>query len=222
MPKQVALLIETTSVYGRDLLTGVLRYVRGEADWSINFEQGDLSNRTPGWMRNRRGDGIISRLTNRDLTETARRSDVRVVDLTDRNEDSPLPTMRSDEAAIGRMAAEHLLERGFRSFVFCGVKNETWSERREVAFVEVISRRGGTSQTRRDAWYNQATEAYDRRQERLAEWIRSLETPAGILGVQRRARPSRVGWNAISGPTSAAARRRKSAAARFQRRASCC
>jgi LacI family transcriptional regulator len=40
----------------------------------------------------------------------------------------------SDHAAIGRMGAAHLLERGFRQFAFCGFTNEHWAKQRLEGF----------------------------------------------------------------------------------------
>ncbi len=49
---------------------------------------------------------------------------VPLVEVTDRHRDSKLPLVRSDDAAIGRMGAEHLLERGFQRFGFCGFRGK--------------------------------------------------------------------------------------------------
>ena len=40
------------------------------------------------------------------------------------------------------MAADHLLERGFRRFSFCGYPGENWSRRREEGFVERLREAG--------------------------------------------------------------------------------
>lgn len=56
------------------------------------------------------------------------------VELTDRHaENHEFVTLRSDDGAIGRVGAAHLMERGFRNFGFCGFEMEAWSDRREAA-----------------------------------------------------------------------------------------
>jgi LacI family transcriptional regulator len=40
---------------------------------------------------------------------------------------SEIPWVETDDAAIARMAAEHLLERGFKHFAFCGDRRYNWS-----------------------------------------------------------------------------------------------
>lgn len=138
MKRHVALIVETSSVYGRDLLSGIVRFMRMHDDWSVFLEQRDLWKKPPAWLNEWQGDGIISRATTPKLLEAVSRTDVPLVEVTDRRGDTDWPQVRSDDAAIGRMAAAHLLERGFRRFGFCGFKGEAWSRRREGAFVKTI------------------------------------------------------------------------------------
>jgi len=43
-----------------------------------------------------------------------------MVEVTDRQEEVERPQVRSDDHEIGRIGEEHLLERGFKRFGFCG------------------------------------------------------------------------------------------------------
>jgi LacI family transcriptional regulator len=49
-----------------------------------------------------------------------------------------IPWVETDDAAIARMAAEHLLERGFKHFAFCGDRRYNWSNWRSEAFVGYV------------------------------------------------------------------------------------
>jgi LacI family transcriptional regulator len=51
----VALIVETSSAYGRLVLRGITRYVRSHHPWSIFLEQRALTTRPPGWLRGWRG-----------------------------------------------------------------------------------------------------------------------------------------------------------------------
>ena len=59
--RRVALLIETSRTYGRDLLHGVKRYAQEHGPWSLFVEVRDLETRPPVWLRNWDGDGILTR-----------------------------------------------------------------------------------------------------------------------------------------------------------------
>ena len=54
--RRVALLIETSRTYGRDLLRGVKRYTQEHCPWSLFVEVRDLETRPPVWLRNWDGD----------------------------------------------------------------------------------------------------------------------------------------------------------------------
>lgn len=114
MKRHVALIVETSSIYGRDLLSGIVRFMRMHDEWAVFLEQRDLWKKPPAWLNDWRGDGIISRATTPGLLEAVTRTGVPLVEVTDRRGDSGLPQVRSDDAAIGRMGADHLLERGFQ------------------------------------------------------------------------------------------------------------
>ncbi len=63
MKRHVALIIETSSGYGRDLMSGIVKYMRMHVEWSIFVEQRDLRLQPPFWLNKWQGDGIISRST---------------------------------------------------------------------------------------------------------------------------------------------------------------
>src|SRR5688500_16466805 len=114
----VALVVETATIYGRRLLQGVTRYLRAHPTWSVFLEQHDLDAAPPRWLRTWRGDGVISRATSRALANAVRRGRLAAVDLSDRQGPFGLPRINSDDPAIGRLAADHLRERGLQSFAF--------------------------------------------------------------------------------------------------------
>jgi hypothetical protein len=112
---QVALIIETSVIYGRRILAGVARYLRTHHRWSVFIEQHELGTPPPAWLTSGHWDGILSRPTDHVMARLFRQMKVPVVDLNDLYENLDLPWVGSDHAAIGRMGAAHLLERGFRS-----------------------------------------------------------------------------------------------------------
>jgi LacI family transcriptional regulator len=95
-------------------------------------------------------------------------------------------TLRSDDEAIGRIGAEHLLERGFRNFGFIGFEMEAWSDRRETAFVDRLDRESLGCSVFKSGWYGSShssasAKTLENDQRRLADWIESLPKPVGIM-----------------------------------------
>lgn len=95
-----------------------------------------------------------------------------------------LANVVTDSAAIGRMAAEHLLACGFRYFAFCGVKETTleqtvWSRLREESFSRRIGEAGFKCHSYNASLFCDG----DIWQERLAmsRWLLSLPRPVGLM-----------------------------------------
>ncbi|MFN7293115.1 MAG: substrate-binding domain-containing protein [Pirellula sp.] len=179
--RRVVLLVETSTSYGRSLLSGIVRFVRMHDEWSLYLEQRDLTASPPSWLSDWRGDGIISRVTTPGLIETVAKTGVPVVDLTDRYCRSGLPLVRTDDQLVGRMAAEHLMERGFKRFGFVGFPHEAWSARRLNGFQNYLAEHGHTCSIHNSVWLDQHQSTWDTERDRLADWVRTLEMPCGIM-----------------------------------------
>jgi LacI family transcriptional regulator len=82
--------------------------------------------------------------------------------------------------AVGRVAAEHFLERGFTRFAFCGFDHMYWSRVRQEGFVRRL-----TKERFRVHLYGppgpSASVPWEAEQALIAEWLRSLPKPIGLL-----------------------------------------
>ncbi|MEM9645494.1 MAG: DNA-binding transcriptional regulator [Planctomycetota bacterium] len=182
MKRHVALIVETSSVYGRDLLSGIVRFMRMHDQWSVFLEQRDLWKQPPSWLNDWHGDGIISRATTPRLLEAIASTGVPLVEVTDRRGESELPQIRSDDSAIGRTGAEHLIERGFKRFGFCGFKGEAWSKRREEAFVSAVNAKSVSECSRfNSAWHGPSARTWEAEQESIVTWLRQFVPPFAIM-----------------------------------------
>jgi LacI family transcriptional regulator len=178
---RVALIIETSSSYGRRILRGIRRYTRTHQSWSIFLEQRTLTSKLPEWLEDWDGDGIISRTTTKALFDAVSRSKIPLIDLTDRHGTFGLPQVWSDDASIARMGAEHLIERGFRNFAFCGFTRESWSMRRLAEFVSVVEGTGSVCRVYESPWFGRDAHPWEQEQQQIMAWLSSLPRPAGIM-----------------------------------------
>ena len=182
MKRHVALIIETSSNYGRDLLAGIVRYMRMHDRWSVFLEQRDLFKQPPRWLNKWQGDGIISRATTPRLLDAISDTGVPFVELTDRKGDVEFSQIRSDDAAIGKMGAEHLLERGFKRFGYCGYKGEAWSKRREESFVKTIGQKSsGSCSLYNSTWQGRGARNWEDEQRCIIEWLQTLTPPFAVM-----------------------------------------
>lgn len=178
--RQVALFVETSLASGRDILRGLARYVREHEPWSLYHEPRSLEDSPPRWLRRWQGHGIIARLQNKAMVEAVRQAGVPVVDVLG-VVPNQFPLVHVDDAAIARMAAEHLLERGFRHFGFLGIAGENWSLRRRDTFVESV-RHAGCSASVYDLPRHAAdSSSWETVEDDLAAWVKHLPKPAGVM-----------------------------------------
>ncbi len=127
-----------------------------------------------------RYDGIIAR-AGRALARYARRAGIPAVNVWVNSPDRSLPRVVPDQVEAGRMAAAHLLDRGFRRFGFLGRRNDQNSRLLFEGFRSTVETAGGNCRrllVQREA---RSAERWHRFQSRLAAWIRSWTPPAGIL-----------------------------------------
>ncbi|MEW4490185.1 DNA-binding transcriptional regulator [Thalassoglobus sp. JC818] len=155
--------------------------MRKHDEWSVFLEQRDLSSDPPLWLNHWNGDGILSRATTSRLADAVAAKGIPLVELTDRREDLGFCHVWSDDAKIGKLAAEHLLDRGFRHLAFCGFSGEAWSERRQNAYENTVRQKLGDSAVYNSTWFGTAARPWEEEQEHLSRWINELEKPVGIF-----------------------------------------
>ena len=185
IPK-VALLVETSRGFGRELLHGIARYARIHGPWSFHITPGDFEQALPK-MKQWDGTGIIARIPTERVAKAILEAKVPTiaVGLTDEqkrpnNPLSQLSELSSDANEVARLAAAHLLERQLRHFAYVGVEDRDWSQRRERAFREQLTAAGFQPHVYRQP-AKPRDRVWEREQEVLAEWIRSLPTPLGLF-----------------------------------------
>jgi LacI family transcriptional regulator len=185
--RQVGLLIEASRAYGRGLLGGISRYVREHRNWSVQYEEWTWGNPPPLWLKNWRGDGIIVRMESQAMASALERLDVPKVDLRGSIPRLGLPLIDTDDRRVAILAAEHLIERGFRHFAFCGFVGANYSDKRSRWFAEYVHRRGFPcdSFTPSIPHSSKATLQLERPNQQfdreLVAWLARLPKPVGIM-----------------------------------------
>lgn len=185
-PRRVALLLETSREVGRGILRGVLRYERLHGPWGLHVMPGDLDQRLP--MLSRWGaTGIIARISSPKIAQEILDSNLPTiaVDLGEEQlrPDNPLSQLSElyvDSYAVGRMAAEHLLERRLPYYAYVReIQNVLWSQRRERGYCERVAEAGLSC-----AIYTQPPRRlrdWGYEQRRLGDWLRALPKPVGLM-----------------------------------------
>ncbi|HEY1122183.1 MAG TPA: XylR family transcriptional regulator, partial [Haloferula sp.] len=141
--RHVAVIVETSTQYGRNLIRGIARYGRLH-DWQIHFEYRGKTAAEPDWLADFKGDGVITTSPDQKHSRALRKDGMPVFDLQSTLLDPAGEHLivDSDHRAVGKMAAEHFIEKGHRNFAFLGYSDHNVSREREVGFTEALSARG--------------------------------------------------------------------------------
>jgi LacI family transcriptional regulator len=183
---KVALLVETSRGYGRALLRGIVRYSRLHGPWGFYVTPGDFEQVLPR-MRSWGGTGIIARIETPEVARAILDSglptialDLSEIQLQPDHPLSLLSEVASDSRGAARLAAEHLLERGFGHYAFVGVADRVWSQRRERSFCARVRQAGFSAQV----YYPPRLirdRVWEREEPILARWLRGLPVPIGLM-----------------------------------------
>jgi LacI family transcriptional regulator len=181
---RVALLIETSNRYGRDLLHGVHDWVAAHADWSMRLTEQSRHARLPDWLREWDGDGVIARVDSAAAAATLRARPFPVVDVSAERPRSEFPRVGIDNVAVARAAFEHLQAKKIPHLAYCGDPRFLWSRERGRAFLDLLRRAG------RKGAAHALTRAHPAESEEgmreLTAWIAALPKPVGIFACYDR------------------------------------
>jgi len=177
----VALLIETSRTYGRDLLRGVKRYITEHGPWSVYMELRALDSKVPPWLKHWRGDGILTRSGSQAMVDAVCETGAPTVEMRATRLRHNFPFIGIDNRAMGQMVAEHLLERGFRRFGVYEIDIEGYFEERRDNFIETLRAAGYPCSVFHAQGHRERPAEWEKQQDHLARWVAGLEKPVGLL-----------------------------------------
>jgi LacI family transcriptional regulator len=183
MPEQrgVALLIEMSNAHSRGILHGIRSYIREHEPWMIRFSEQGRGSVAPRWLGRWQGDGIIARITDTRIAAAVAQKRLPVVDVGNVGLAPLLPSVETDNEAIARLAAEHLLGRGLKHFGYCGVAGILTSTIRGDHFAHCLAEAGHECSLYQPAGRSGRADPWQSDSTGIAHWIRGLTKPAGVL-----------------------------------------
>lgn len=174
-PRAIGLVLPLEYGYAREVRRGVSDWLRAHPDWSVlDVDEGAL--RYFG-SRGRRLAGCVGFLTGRELLSLARRAADGVVNVSGARPPPPEAcSVVNDDREIGRVAARHFIERGWRRLRFASplsmhFARERWEGLREAA-------RAAGAEIGSFSWEHH---------EDLLQQLRALPRPAAVVAEQDRA-----------------------------------
>lgn len=183
MIPSVALFLQGVRHYERELLRGISDYANLHGPWQfyrnvsyLSGEEVDAAELVRLW----RPDAIIARESSPHRFDEILNSKLPTIYSPTTERRAGMPNIVVDDAAAGRMAADHLYESGFRHFAYCGVNAFFWSRLRGEGFAARLEEHG--HQVREFASDGgREFFSWDASHQCLLEWLRRLPKPVGIF-----------------------------------------
>lgn len=181
--KKIALLIETSTSWGTNIVKGISDYALSHENWffhlvpSGKYERLNLPN---GWD----GDGIIARVTYEELANQITNTKKPAVNVSWYSFDTEhIPSCITDEVMASRMITDHFLERGFKHFAYCGPMNRPgYIDIFGPAFMNAISESGAKCYCFDEKRANSNLLDWDARLNQLGDWmVNKLPMPIAML-----------------------------------------
>ena len=174
--KRVAVVMQPVRPYCRAVLRGVAS-VSAEARWECILISAD----GPPPVIDLGGfvNGLIGHFSEKLLLEHVQRARVPAVDISPAQRQAALPRVSTDDIAVGRLAAAHLLSLGLPHFAFFGTRAHYYSLLREQGFTQAVSAAGLSCHVFLNGVADGAHETGG--DPPLEDWVRRLPKPIGIM-----------------------------------------
>lgn len=178
---KVAVLVDTSSGWGRRLIRGVSNFVKKHESWDIWVEPRGR-NETLRLPEDWKGQGVIARVSTRQMAEHLSRKRAKIVNVSTIG----IPKFRfaqvsTCESELARVALEHFIDRGIRHLGYVGLRNRAYSLSRQSKFVDKCTKSHLPCEVYFPRRNNGAGDRCSNQAESLAVWLERLPKPIGIL-----------------------------------------
>ncbi len=183
-PRTVGVFLEVGRAAMRKVVSGVMAFAHQRGNWNVCLPERRSSSSLESMLVGR-WDGVIVGFDDPNGPDLLRLS-VPLVGVGGGygwfRPDMSIPYVGTDNTAVAKLAADHLLERGFVHFAYCGYSPTPvngCSGKREQAFSEAILQAGHSC-----AIHNvpdTASDTWEKLYDELAQWLTSLPRPLGLM-----------------------------------------
>jgi LacI family transcriptional regulator len=179
--KRVAILVDTSTTWGRDVIAGVHRYSRENVGWQLFVEPRGVEQRR--WLPTAwKGDGVIARVGFTDLAKKLKSLKLPVVNVSGITLPSVnFPRVVSDQVAAANLAAEHLLARGFRHFGYFSLLGLEYVAEHQQAFLGRLRMEGHRCDVFSVSPHLGAEPDWNLDMKRLGKWLKGLPKPLAVF-----------------------------------------
>ncbi len=186
--RHVALLYPVAVPWMAQFTRGVTDYAERHGRWTLLTSPPTLSGADElalnvYSLRDWQGDGAIAALGSRAEARAAAALPIPVVNFGGALPKSTVPRAMTDHYAVGRLAAEHFLERGFPRLAYYGIQGVAYSALRAQGFRHAAEKAGVACDVLQAARVRHPRASWRERVHPLEQWLRRLVPPVGLMAV---------------------------------------
>ncbi len=147
-------------------------------NWKFVFST-EVSVQTLRFLRRFECDGALIRIISPAIAREAQKLSFPVVNFSSWLANPGVPTVRTDNVMMGRLAAEHLLAKGFRRFGIVLSKGGWFTHPRHQSFLDTVEAAGFGANASTFHLLSHPADAADL--QRFRAWVAGLQTPVGVF-----------------------------------------
>jgi len=168
-PIRIGVVMDTDTAFNRSIIMGAIRASRQHGVYLVRQSQAHFAASDARCIL----DAILTLCYSEVEANKLLELNVPVVNASSSELAVPLPRIVSHDAQVGRLAADHLLERHYHHLAFVGFSGRGFSERRKAGFKERLAERGMSCQ--------ESLGTAGSRDPRFLKWLMSLPRPLAIF-----------------------------------------
>ena len=179
---QVALLVETSTSWGSQIVKGISNYAQENGGWFFFIEprgRYEPVSMPPNWS----GDGVIARVTSLKLAKELEAAKIPTVNVSWFEYQNPLMARcTSDEVAVGRMSARYFTELGLQHYGYFGpLYRPGYVDGVKSSFLQEIEKAGHQCFVYDPPRKKKTANQWIQTMQQMSYWIEQLPKPIGIL-----------------------------------------
>ena len=181
--KKIAILITPTTEYTREIIRGIFKYSGNKSEWETS--------RIPTYLDRLKMlaeyklDGIITFSGEKTTLDIIAELQIPIINTSSYSSELVVPRVITDNAEIGRKAAEYFIGLGFRQGAFFGNLWTAFAQTRGEGFCAELARHGIScsvySESKEEAGIVGLASHKITEEEKTYAWLRDLPKPVGIL-----------------------------------------
>ena len=182
--KTIALVIENSREYGRNMIRGIAAFGQLRRDGRLRLvtpAELVVTGALDGYS------GVIARVADARILQCLKAANLPVVDVFAHFTQTDFIRVDTDHAKLGRRAADYFLSKGYTSFAYCGYDGTAYSDLRRDAFAARLAEAGHTCAIYAHKELPDDSVVFNERPSTtknvtlIARWLQSLSFPTAVF-----------------------------------------